>query len=148
MKKVFVHNFDNLTNVINNNHEYIETQNINEADIIVVIVDKNDIKKRTNTIKTIITNVNKRTAIGVLIEHTVPQTATVSLSEIMDKYCHEHLELMANKFVIPPTVERPNVEILQKQPNKQQFITPNQRQYKQIRQIPKRFCFQNRTRCK
>ena len=145
MQKVFVHNFDNLTNVIINNHDYVQTQNINDADVIVVIVNKNDDQKIIDKIKPLVANGDKHKVISVLTEHIVQQTRTVSLSEIMDECCYEQLELMSNKFVIP-TVEIPNIETPKKHTKKQQFKNTNQ--YKQTRQIPKRVCFYNRTRCK
>ena len=148
MQKVFVHNFDNLTNLIFNDHDYAQTQNINDADIIVVIVDKNDDTKIIDKIKPLVTNEDKHKVISVVMQHVVQQTSTISMSDVMEACCYTQAELMSEKFVILPTVERPNVEILQKQTNKQQFITPNQHQYKQIRQIPKQICYRNQTRCK
>lgn len=148
MQKVFIYNFDNLTNVIINDNDYVQTKNINEADvIIVIIVDQNDNTKIIDRIKPIIANEDKHKAIIVIMEHFVQQTKTVSLSEIMEACCYKHEELMCKKFVIPQE-EYPNTKTPQKQLNKQQFTNTNQRQYKQIRQIPKQVCFRNQTRCK
>ena len=56
MQKVYIKNLGQTQIDISDSHDYIQTTDINAADIIVIITDKNTDTKTTDTVKKLVSD--------------------------------------------------------------------------------------------
>ena len=142
MQKVYIKNLGQTQIDISDSHDYIQTTDINAADIIVIITDKNTDTKTTDTVKKLVSDDLKHKIINILAEPVAPKT---NLDSIVDEYSQK-MELLHRL----PTIEIPQIDIVpqKKKKNDYKFANIFLEKHQKIQYKHRNTILQQRTRHK